>query len=144
MWASVVSISGAGSWLTSTSIAILSQPLPRSSRGHRPLTASFRGTLLWCGNRVEVRFTQAARRHKIGRARVLSVLNNPTVTATIPAPADGLTAERTLWLGADHTGRVLEVVTVNIPGGVLVLHAMDIRDKYRPMYVEQKGSGDHG
>lgn len=39
-----------------------------------------------------------------------------------------------MWLGADHEGRVLEVVTINIDDGLLVIHAMDIRLKYRDRY----------
>ncbi len=39
-----------------------------------------------------------------------------------------------MWLGADHEGLVLEVMTINIDDGLLVIHAMDIRPKYRDRY----------
>ena len=89
---------------------------------------------------MRVRFTQAARRHKIGKARVLYVLEHPRVTATIQAPAGSDRADRTLHLGDDHTGRTLEVVTVDIAEGWLVLHAMDMREKYRGMF--ENGNAD--
>jgi len=55
---------------------------------------------------VLIRFTQSARRHRIGTTRVRHVLAHTTVAFTIPG-GDGK-AERTMWLGADHEGRVLE------------------------------------
>ncbi len=79
-----------------------------------------------------IRFTQSARKHKIGTTRVRHVLAHTTVAFTIPG-GDGK-AERTVWLGADHEGRVLEVMTINIDDGLLVIHAMDIRPKYRDHY----------
>jgi hypothetical protein len=81
---------------------------------------------------VLIRFTQAARKHKIGKARVLHVINHADLAFTTPG-GDGK-AERTVWLGADHEGRVLEVMTINIDDGLLVIHAMDIRAKYRDRY----------
>ena len=64
------------------------------------------------------------------------VLANPVLVATMPpGPDSAEDDERTLYLGFDHTGRDLEVVTVNIEdGGILVLHAMDLRPKYRATY----------
>jgi hypothetical protein len=48
---------------------------------------------------VLIRFTQAARKHKIGKARVLHVINHADLAFTTPG-GDGK-AERTVWLGAD-------------------------------------------
>jgi len=50
---------------------------------------------------VLIRFTQSARRHKIGTTRVRHVLTHTTVAFTIPG-GDGK-AERTVWLGAMRT-----------------------------------------
>jgi len=83
---------------------------------------------------VLIRFTQSACRHKIGTTRVRHVLTHTTVAFTIPG-GDGQ-AERTVWLGADHEGRVLEVMTIKIDDGLLVIHAMDIRPKYLGRYNE--------
>jgi len=81
---------------------------------------------------VLIRFTQSARKHKIGTTRVRHVLAHTTAAFTIPGGHGE--AERTVWLGADHEGRVLEVMTINIDDGLLVIHAMDIRPKYRDRY----------
>ncbi len=79
-----------------------------------------------------IRFTQSARKHKIGTTRVSHVLTHTTVAFTIPG-GDGQ-AERTVWRGADHEGRVLGVVTIKIDDGLLVIHATDIRPKYLNRY----------
>jgi hypothetical protein len=85
----------------------------------------------------QVAFAQSARRHKIGRIRVRHVLCDPVAVFTVPSP-DGQTPERLLYLGDDHTGRPLEVVTVAVGDGELVIHAMDLRAKYRPSYEQAK------
>jgi len=46
-----------------------------------------------------------------------------------------------VWLGADHEGRVLEVMTINIDDGLLVIHAMDIRPRYRDRYDQATNPG---
>lgn len=65
------------------------------------------------------------------------MIDNPLVVFQIPAPDDH-TADRTLYLGDDGTGRALEVLTVPIEGGELVIHAMDLRVKYRSIYDAAK------
>lgn len=83
---------------------------------------------------MEIKRTQASRKHKIDTHRVLDVLNNPTATDTFPAPVEGQD-DRTVWVGDDSTGLALEVITVPLPDGrLLVLHAMPLRDKYRYLY----------
>lgn len=79
-----------------------------------------------------IRFTQSARKHKIGTTRVRHVLTHTTVAFTIPG-GDGQ-AERTVWRGSDREGRVLEVVTIKIDDGLPVIHATDIRPKYLNSY----------
>ena len=87
-----------------------------------------------------IRFAQSARRHKIGQARVRFVIEHPVVTDRVPAPDNSLLPdERLVFLGDDHTGRALEVMAVELAdGALLVIHAMDLRDKYRPLYEEGK------
>ncbi|MGH3832103.1 MAG: hypothetical protein ACRDRS_16935 [Pseudonocardiaceae bacterium] len=46
--------------------------------------------------------------------------------------------DRTLYLGDDQTGRALEVLTVPPEDGELVIHAMDLRAKYRSSYDAAK------
>ncbi|MBA2325005.1 MAG: hypothetical protein H0V92_13670 [Pseudonocardiales bacterium] len=84
-----------------------------------------------------LRFSQAARKHKIGKARVRHVIEQPIAVFRVPAP-DELSDERTLYLGDDESGRALEVLTVPIEDGQLVIHAMDLRPKYRPIYDAAK------
>lgn len=59
-------------------------------------------------NRVEIRFTQSARRHRIGRSSVRFVMSNTRPTATITS--GGAPAWR--WVGDDERGRQLEVIAV--------------------------------
>jgi hypothetical protein len=85
---------------------------------------------------MQIRFAQSARRHRIGRARVLHVLANARAVATGPPPTDSPAADlRILIVGDDATGRPLEVVAVIVDDDLLlVIHAMDLRDKYRDLY----------
>lgn len=86
---------------------------------------------------MQLWFTQAARKHKIGKLRVRQVVGNPVAVFQIPA-TDDQSDNRTLYLGDDETGRALEVLTVPIEGGELVIHAMDLRAEYRIAYDAAK------
>ena len=55
----------------------------------------------------------------------------------VAPPAPGLDA-RLLFLGDDEAGVPLEVVAVELEGGVLVIHAMELRKRYRPFYDEAR------
>ena len=46
---------------------------------------------------------------------------------------------RRLYLGDDRTGRALEVIAVLDDGRLIVIHAMDLRSKYRSLYEKGKG-----
>lgn len=93
----------------------------------------YRGTL--CS--VLLRFSQAAQKHKVGKARVRHVIEHSIIAFQVPAEEDQ-DDDRTLYLGDDETGRVLEVLTVPIEDGELVIHAMDLRAKYRSVYDAAK------
>ncbi len=62
----------------------------------------------------------------------------------VPAPTGStVTDDRLVFLGDDHTGRALEVMAVELDGGdLLVIHAMDLRDKYRQLYEEGRDASD--
>lgn len=45
---------------------------------------------------------------------------------------------RVLYLGDDATGRPLEVIAVEESDRLVVIHAMDLRDKFRTLYEEGK------
>jgi hypothetical protein len=84
-------------------------------------------------NNNAVRFTQSARRHRIGRARVLSVLS-ATAYVDVSSPAEQRT--RVLFVGRDWTGRLLEVIAVIEENQAVVIHAMDARPSVIRRYVE--------
>ena len=88
--------------------------------------------------RVRVEFTQSARRHKIGKARVRWVLANPLVVDRIVDERDPRV--RLLILGDDDSGRALEVIAVEEDEVIVVIHAMDLRPKFRALYEEGKRS----
>lgn len=83
---------------------------------------------------TRVEFTQSARRHKIGRARVLQVLARPVVVVRIEEDHDPRV--RMLVVGDDASGRAIEVIAVEEAGRLVVIHAMDLRQKFRALYEE--------
>jgi len=86
---------------------------------------------------TKFRFTKSARKHHIGRARVVFVIENAhnVVPQVRPGQPDVL-----MYLGDDQTGRALEVgIVVLDEGDVLVIHAMDLRPKFQKDYDEGRG-----
>jgi len=75
---------------------------------------------------MEIKFTRAARRHRIGRASVRWVMAQSTPTAM--QTKGGTMAWR--WIGPDERGRELDVIAVETQGPkdpapvLLVIHAM--------------------
>ena len=89
-------------------------------------------------NNNRVRFTRSSRKHRVGRARIRTVLaTNPVVDIT----AEGDLRARLLAVGPDWTGRQLEVVAVIEEGYVVVIHAMDARPKLIRLYTERRDDG---
>lgn len=70
---------------------------------------------------MRTRFTQSARRHRIGKAHALHVIN--TVTPTV-IPADDTINERRVYVGPDDRGVDLEIVAIVEPDYLLVIHVM--------------------
>lgn len=68
----------------------------------------------------DVRFTQSARRHRIGRAHVFHVMNTYEPTDTVSRA--GEPAQR--WEGVDDRGVTLVVIAVVMPDYLLVIHVM--------------------
>lgn len=68
------------------------------------------------------RFTQSARRHRIGRARVRHVLRHARAVTVDDGPP-----VRLLVVGEDNTGRTLEIVAVWEFPRLFVIHVMDAR-----------------
>ena len=77
---------------------------------------------------MKIEFTQASRRHKIGRAHVRHVM-----ATTQPTPiTTNRGAEGWLYVGPDDRGRVVEVIAVITEAdSLLVVHAMPYRFRER-------------
>lgn len=67
-------------------------------------------------------------------------MSHSFVTATIPDEQGR--DDRLLCLGDDATGRALEVMAVPLTDGLLVVHVMDLRPTWRPLYEEGKRDGE--
>lgn len=72
---------------------------------------------------MEIDFTQSARKHRIGKQRVLEVIASCEPEAYL---ADGVDPDRVRWVGTDQRGLELEIVGVQTSTGILVIHAMPL------------------
>lgn len=70
---------------------------------------------------VQVRFTQSTRKHRIGRAHALHVMDTVTPTVT---PATATASERRTWIGPDDRALELEIIAIVEPNYLLVIHVM--------------------
>lgn len=86
---------------------------------------------------MRIRFAQAARKHRVSAGRARHVIDNPVVTLTLPASDPGID-DRLVFLGDDQTGRALEVVAVQLPDGLLVIHVQDLQAKFLPYYNQAR------
>lgn len=77
---------------------------------------------------MRTRFTRSARKHRIGKAHALHVIN--TVAPTV-IPADDTTNERRVYVGPDDRGVDLEIVAVVEPDYLLVIHVMPMNFRRR-------------
>jgi hypothetical protein len=71
-----------------------------------------------------VKFTQSARKHRLGRAHVLAAMEAAGEPEHVPA--GGGLDDRLVWVGADDRGVVLEVIAVDLPDYLLIIHAMPL------------------
>ena len=90
---------------------------------------------------MEVRWARSSTRHRISRKRSGHVVATAKTIIRQPAP-DGspLADERLVFLGLDEDGELLEVMAVETDVGLLIIHAMKIRPKYRP-YIRVRSEG---
>jgi hypothetical protein len=85
-----------------------------------------------------IRWSRSATKHRVTRARSAFVIGHCGLVFRVPPPAGDLD-ERLLFLGDDEEGGALEVMAVELQGGGLyVIHAMNLRQRYRPQYEEAK------
>jgi len=68
-----------------------------------------------------VRFSQSARKHRIGKTHVLHVLDSQE---PITVQRIGLDPPRMMWIGKDSRGLEIEIVALDLPEYLLVIHVM--------------------
>lgn len=68
-----------------------------------------------------IRFTSAARKHKIGAARARFVIGNNQPLRT---PGQNEFEQRLFWTGFDDRGLELEIAGVEFEDEILVIHVM--------------------
>lgn len=88
-----------------------------------------------------VRFARSATKHRISKERILHVIAHCGLAFDEPAPSSHSEAmdARLLCLGDDADGMELEVMAVEgSKGELVVIHAMELRAKYRDQYEEAK------
>jgi hypothetical protein len=86
-------------------------------------------------------FARSATKHRISKERIRHVIAHCGLVFEEPAPSSSAEAldDRLLCLGDDAEGRALEVMAVEgSKGELVVIHAMELRAKYRDQYEETK------
>ncbi len=82
---------------------------------------------------MEIRWAKSAAKHRISRERSGHVVKTTNTIIREPAPEDSpLGDDRIVFLGPDQNGVMLEVMAIEIDQGLLIIHAMKMRRKYRP------------
>ncbi len=88
-----------------------------------------------------VRFARSATKHRISKERIRHVISHCGLAFSEPPPSQASEAldERLVILGDDADGKELEVMAVEgSKGEMIVIHAMELRKKYRDRYEEAK------
>ena len=70
---------------------------------------------------MDIRFTQSARKHRIGKARAKYVIRN---YGPILVKSEAEMEEKMIWVGRDDRGLELEIVAVAAKDYLLVIHVM--------------------
>ncbi len=83
-------------------------------------------------------FTAASRRHGVRRHQIREVLDDATtlVLQTYPVDEDH-PDERFTLVGPDAADTLFEIGVVETETGLLVIHAMEARRRYRRLFEEQ-------
>lgn len=68
-----------------------------------------------------MRFAKSARKHRIGKAHVLFVLES---CEPIPVLTSDGEDQKLLWIGRDDRGLELEVIAMELSDCILVIHVM--------------------
>lgn len=70
---------------------------------------------------MEIRFSQSARKHRIGKQRALSVID---ASEPVEYLVEGSNPPRMMWIGFDDRGLELEILAVKTATYLLVIHVM--------------------
>lgn len=70
---------------------------------------------------MKIKFARSARRHRVGQARALAAMQDAGEPQRVP---DAERSEQLVWIGHDDRGVLLEVVAVERPDVLLVIHVM--------------------
>jgi hypothetical protein len=82
---------------------------------------------------VEIRWAKSATKHRINAQRSGHVARTAETIIRQPAPGGSpLEVDRLVFLGPDPNGVMLEVMAIETDQGLLIIHAMKLRSKYRP------------
>lgn len=76
-----------------------------------------------------VRWYQSARRHRVGRAHALYVM---TTAEPVPVVRAAGLDPLLRWEGPDGRGVELEIVALDLPGEIVVIHVMPLALRRRP------------
>ena len=79
---------------------------------------------------VKIHFAQSARRHRIGKAHALWVINHFEAIREM-APDGSGKADRLMWVGRDDRGLELEVIAIELIEVLLVIHVMPMNFRRR-------------
>ncbi len=71
---------------------------------------------IWCMDQKRVVFRKSTRKHRVGHTHALYVMNSYR--------PDYETRGRFYWLAEDSTGRLLEVIAIDEPDQIAVIHVM--------------------
>ena len=77
---------------------------------------------------MKVRFAASSRRHRIGKAHALHVINT---VEPIQMPSVTLQQSKLLWIGVDDRGLELEIVGLYVGEVLLIIHVMPYRFRRR-------------
>lgn len=84
-----------------------------------------------------MRFARSATKHCVPKQSIRYVVAHCGLRFEQSPPPDSRSRDqRLVYLGDDERGRPLEVMAVELSGELLVIHAMALRDRYRPEYEE--------
>jgi len=73
---------------------------------------------------MDLNFTQSARKHRIGKARAVFVIET---VQPIRVHGDSGDPDRLIWIGPDNRDLILEIEALVLPDCILVIHVMPHR-----------------